>query len=75
MLMRLLLLKGFIIALIGLCVKPDGDPGGELAMAQLIFVVATKWLAIATIAYMMGKVVYEFQRANLHYLDGGMCRR
>jgi hypothetical protein len=33
MLIRLLLLGGFIIALIGRCSKPEGDSGGELAMA------------------------------------------
>jgi hypothetical protein len=30
------------MALIGLCVRPDGDAGGELAIAQIIFVIATK---------------------------------
>jgi hypothetical protein len=34
-LIRLLLLGGFIIALMGRCGKPDGDSGGELAMALL----------------------------------------
>jgi hypothetical protein len=50
MLMRLLLRGGFIIALIGLCGRPDGDSGGELAMAPWIFFVATKWVVIAMIA-------------------------
>jgi hypothetical protein len=52
MLMRLLLRGGFITALIGLCGKPDGDSGGELAMAPWIFFVATKWVVIAMIAHM-----------------------
>lgn len=41
-LIRLLLLGGLIIALSGRCGKADGDPGGELAMALIMFVVATK---------------------------------
>ena len=34
MLIRLLLLGGRIIMLMGLCCAPGGDAGGELAMAQ-----------------------------------------
>jgi hypothetical protein len=42
--MRLLLRGGFIIALMGRDDKPEGDSGGELAMAPVeVVVVATKW--------------------------------
>jgi hypothetical protein len=75
MLMRLLLLGGFITALIGLCGKPDGDPGGELAMAQLRFLVATKRVALAGIAYMVRKKLYfKMLSVGCHYFDDGMCR-
>jgi hypothetical protein len=40
--MRLVLLGGRIIALSGRGCMPGGEPGGELAMAQYVNVVATK---------------------------------
>ena len=43
MLIRLVVLGGRIIALTGRGGMPEGDPGGELAIALIESFVATKW--------------------------------
>lgn len=54
MLMRLLLLGAFIMALIGLWDRPEGDAGGELAIARLVFVIATKYRERSQVRYSNG---------------------
>jgi hypothetical protein len=75
MLMRLPLLGGFIIMpLIGRCGKLAGDVGGELAMALLIFVVATKWLLISDKAKFDERGRNEVCRTNPNDQEGCICR-